>query len=409
MSTLGIVEAVVFLVHHYYADLNIEVERVFAEVHFTLFFVAIINAIMSCLLYFFATRVAERHWDMLETVDIDHYVAVRRQFDAMEEQLQAIRDSERFSAQGLNHAATADGADEAHSERNKNETNVFFKILNYTKYPLLKANLKQVLDVKYKKLLVQVRFHELRLHFIESNGLDPKFRVSSYLKLCMNDVFKKLVHISTFSWLTLLACTNLSYFLMGIIASESKDPGSIGTTLSFVYIGYAIAFVLVSLWTAWKMKNIFFKIMQNEQWITRDGEGVDPLNQSSGRLPSSVSQKRISDMLFSSERGVAASTSGGAGGGIGEDSGDKVHVHQLEYFWGADPTYIVVLCQFMQFGFALSLSILLVFNQAVLIKETPFGWVGWYFIVPSVCYCLFMVRFGHLSSDGNQYVCSIVH
>jgi hypothetical protein len=223
-------------------------------------------------------------------------------------------------------------------------------------------------------------------------------------------VFKKLVHISTFSWLTLLACTNLSYFVMGIIASESRDPGSIGTTLSFMYVGYAIAFVLVSLWTAWKMKNIFFKIMQNEQWITRDGEGVDPLNQSSGRLPSSVSQKRFSDMLFSSERGVAASTtSGGIGGGIGEDSGDKVHVHQLEYFWGADPTYIVVLCQFMQFGFALSLSILLVFNQAVLVKETPFGWVGWYYIVPSVCYCLFMVRFCHLSSDGIQYMCSIVH
>ena len=361
VSTLGIVEAVIFLVHHYYQDLNIEVERVFAEVHFTLFFVAIINAIMSCLLHFFATRVAEKQWVRLETIDIDHYVALRRQFDAMEENMKAVRDSEEqkknYCEEGLHPAA-----DDAHDTK---QTNLFLKKLNNTRYPLLKASLRRVLDVKYKKLLIQVRFHELRLHFIESNQLDPKFRVSTYLKLCMNDVFKKLVHISTFSWLTLLACANLLYFITGVIASETMNPSSIGKTLSFVYVGYAMAFVLVSLLTGWKMKQIFFRIMKNEEWITRD-EG-DNQSARSARLAVAHSSSRVGN----------------------EDNGDRVH--QRDHFWGGDPTNVVVLCQFMQFGYALALAVLLVFNKTIFVNETPFRWVGVYLVVPSVCYFLFVV------------------
>lgn len=363
VSTLGIVEATIFLVHHYYTDLNIKVEFVFAEVHFTLFFVAIINAIMSCLLYFFASQVAESQWFRLETVDLDHYVAIRKQFDALEEQLQAIKSSDRPTN---NNTKNQVKLQHQHSSR---ETNTFIQALNISKIPFLKANIKQMINVKYRSLLVQVRFHELRVHFIESNGLDPRFRVSSYLKLCMNDVFKSLVHISTFAWLILLACTNLLYFITGMIASETNNQEAIGYTFSFIYVGYCSAFILLSFLIAWKMKKIFFKIMKNKQWIKRDDEGVEYGDDDVRKLP---------DIQDNSHQRT-------------EDNDSTNHVSQLDYFWGGDPTIIVVACQFMQFGYALSLAILLVFNKNIFLKKTPLNWVGWYFVTPFLCYILFVV------------------
>ena len=64
---------------------------------------------------------------------------------------------------------------------------------------------------------------------------------------------------------------------------------------------------------------------------------------------------------------------------------------QLRYFWGRDPTYIVFAAQFMQFGYAIALSILLVFNKSIMVGNSPLRWYGWYFVVPIVCYALFVV------------------
>jgi predicted Holliday junction resolvase-like endonuclease len=342
VSTLGIVEAIVFLVQHYYKDMNKTVKQVFYEVHFTLFYVAIINAIMSCLLYFFASRVAEKQWVRLEKVDLDHYVAIRKQFDAFKEQLQAIKKSKDASKKS---------GSNLRQDSLSNNTNVMFQLLTESRIPFLKANLKKMLNNKYRKLLVQVRFHELRVHFIESNGLDPRFCVSTYLKLCMNDVFKSLVHISTFSWLILLGCTNLVYFAMGIITAETNDKRTVGTSLSFIYVGYSIFFVVFSIIIGRKVKKIFFTIMKHEEWVKRN-ESVRNLD---------------------------------------DKSQEKDDFHQLDYFWGSDPTIIIVVCQFMQFGFALALGILLVFNENVYDQQSPLNWVGWYFVAPIFCYVMFVV------------------
>lgn len=341
LSTLGIVEAIVFLVQHYYKDMNKTVKQAFYEVHFTLFYVAIINAIMSCLLYFFASRVAEKQWVRLEKVDLDHYVAIRKQFDAFKEQLQAIKKSKDASKKsGLS----------LRQDKPPGDTNVIFQLLTESRIPFLKANLKKMLNNKYRKLLVQVRFHELRVHFIEINGLDPRFCVSTYLKLCMNDVFKSLVHISTFSWLILLGCTNLVYFGMGIITAETNNKKTVGTSLSFIYVGYSLFFVIFSIIIGWKVKKIFFTIMKHEEWVNRN-----------------ESLRNIDDK---------------------SQEGDNFH--QLDYFWGSDPTIIIVVCQFMQFGFALALGILLVFNGNIYDQQSPFHWVGWYFVAPIACYALFV-------------------
>lgn len=344
VSTLGIVEAIVFLVQHYYGDMNKNVKQVFAKVHFTLFYVAIINALMSCLLYFCAMHFANKHWVRLETVDVDHYVAIRKKFDALEEQLNNMNNSSDVNNTDMNYQSS-------------NSSNGKSTAAN----PLNQPNYRHLLNAKYRKLLVQVRFHELRLHFIESNGLDPRFRVSSYLKLCMNDVFKSLVRISTFSWFILLAFTNLLYFVMSVIVAETDDQNAPGTVLSYMFVGFTSGFVLISFMIARKMKKIFFAIMRHKEWISRrhDGEEVGYL------------VHHVSDIL--------------------EDHTRRHISRQLGYFWAGDPTFVVSFCQVMQFGYALALGILPIFNNDIFVDETHFKWGGWYLLVPSASYVVFLV------------------
>ena len=372
VSTLGIVEGIVFMVQHYYGDMNKNVKQVFAKVHFTLFYVAIINALMSCLLYFCAMHFANKHWIRLETVDVDHYVAIRKKFDALEEQLNNMNVLSDGNNTALNNQ----------SSKSSNEKSTGANPLNLFD----KSNYRHLLNAKYRKLLVQVRFHELRLHFIESNDLDPRFRVSSYLQLCsklfvsfpslvlissyylsyssssiVNDVFKSLVRISTFAWLILLAFTNLLYFVMSVIVAETDDQNAPGTALSYIFVGFTVGFVLVSFMIAKKIKKIFFEIMRHKEWISRhhDGEEVGCLNH------------HLSNILEEHNRGD--------------------YSHQVGYFWNADPTLVVTFCQVMQFGYALALGILPIFGKDIFVDETYFRWAGWYLLVPSASYAVFLV------------------
>ena len=89
VSTLGIVEATIFLVHQFF-EVNLEKERIFADVHFTLFFVAIINALMACIIYILSMVVAHQRWVKMETLDFNHYVAIRQEFDQVEAQLKTL-------------------------------------------------------------------------------------------------------------------------------------------------------------------------------------------------------------------------------------------------------------------------------------------------------------------------------
>jgi Na+/melibiose symporter-like transporter len=138
---------------------------------------------------------------------------------------------------------------------------------------------------------------------------------------------------------------------MGVITAETNNKRTVGTSLSYIYVGYSVFFVLFSIIIGWKIKKIFFTIMKHEEWVKR--------NESLRNMD--------------------------------EKSQERDEFHQLDYFWGSDPTVIIVVCQFMQFGFALALGILLVFNENVYDKQRPFSWVGWYFVAPFLCYILFVV------------------
>jgi len=380
LSTLGIVEATVFVIHHYF-KINVAVELVFAEVHFTLFFVAIINAIMNSLLYFFSHQVAYRQWVRMEAIDLDHYVAIRKQFDAIQGQLELTKEENRRKISKDSSSRQLAKSQrrrlvkfEAHLNDNcEVETDAPSNIQPSmtesttlgTRLSILKSKLKKRMDWKYRQLLVQVKFHELRVHFIEVNNLDPKFKVSDYLKVCMNDVFNEQVEISTTSWLVLLGGTLTIYFCMGVIAAQEKSQESVGVALSWIYMGYIVAFVFFSFWISFVMKKIFFKIMEHQKWVKKDN---GPSNQMKR-------QQSIASFLSSFSS-------------LGNRSENDVR--QIDYFPGGDPTYIVVAAQAMQFGYALAFAILLVFNKTIKKFDSPFGGFEAFLLVPLFCYALFL-------------------
>lgn len=324
------------------------VKTVFAEVHFTLFYVAIINAIMSVLLYLFTSKVAEKQWVRMETIDLDHYVAIRKQFEAIELALKEIEENDKMKKTTYNQVSLKTNDDPSSrgrkvefaenamtsrlSTRSNFERDSFPSYLkSLINFPVFGSK-RASLVAKHRKLLVQVRFHELRVHFIDCNKLDPRFKVSDYLKRCMNDVFHSLVHISFVTWLILLFFTNVVYFCLGVI-SAFADEATIGTILTWVHVGYSLLFLLASLLIANKMKSIFFLIMKNDHWIRRDG---------SSEVPATFHRQ----MSMSNVRDARADTRNKPS----ETPNNINQTRQEDYFWGGDPAYIVFAAQVMQFG-----------------------------------------------------------
>jgi hypothetical protein len=239
VATLGIVELFIFLLHKYYEDLNVARELIFADVHFTLFYTAIFNAFQSCLLAIVVNRVSDRLWVTTEHLELDHYVEIREEFERVQQKLYAW--------------------DKNHDDDNGFEISwrglrrICRDVLTSLRYPRLRG--------KYNELLIQVRFHQLRVHFLEGNSLPLHLKVSDYLKKAERTVLIKLVSVSTMAWLILTGGLNLIYFLEGMAAFASGSEEVVAVSLTWIFFCSMIFFILVSLVVYDKMKSIFRIIM----------------------------------------------------------------------------------------------------------------------------------------------------
>ena len=230
MATLGLVELFIFLLLKYHGD-SIDKERkeVFADVHFALFYTAIFNAFQSVLVAIVARASSYKLWVQTEQLELDHYVEIREEF----ERLQSEYDL-RSSWRGAGAAMTTLAKTVAYSGLRKN---------------------------RYHDLLVQVRFHELRLYFLEGNGLPLTLKVSDYLKRCELKVLISLVHISGMAWLFLTGGLNLIYFAMGMVAYKTGDPKATGVALTWIFFMLMFIFILICLCLYMKMRKIFQAIL----------------------------------------------------------------------------------------------------------------------------------------------------
>jgi hypothetical protein len=214
VATLGMVEFFIFLLHKYYEDLDIAKEQVFANVHFTLFYTAVLNAFQSVILAFLTMRISHRMWVQTETLELNHYVEIREEFELVSAQLEQLK--YKPGSGSSTSGETPEVEDEQHPKSSKQPAKIagggdsefvfefsikgvrklFGRLLDRIKYPRIKS--------KHDQLLVQIRFHELRVHFLQAYKLPLKLRISDYLIRSEQQVLIKLVHVSTVSWLLLL-------------------------------------------------------------------------------------------------------------------------------------------------------------------------------------------------------------
>ena len=227
-----------FLLQRYYEGLDKYRKEVFGDIHFALFYTAIFNAIQCIILAIVVSRQGRKLWVQTEDLELDRYVQLREKFDKLRLEL--------FPNDG----ATDDidkhtyGNEAAHART------------WFTNHFKERRKWK-----KYKKLLTKIRFHQLRVHFLEGNNLPTTFRVSEYLMKCDRTVLIHLVHISALAWLLLTAALNLVYFLLGMVAYVSEDEYTVGTSMTSLFFGSIAFFIFTSLAIHLKMRSIFDTVM----------------------------------------------------------------------------------------------------------------------------------------------------
>ena len=226
VATLGLVELFVFLVLRYYQLKYKERKEVFAEVHFALFYTAIFNAFQSVISAVATRRVSDKMWVKTEHLELDHYIEIREEFDRVQEAYFAVREK---------------------------VPKVFRKVWTAIRYPGLRS--------RYMELLVQVRFHQLRIHFLENNNLPLTFKVSEYLKRSEETVLMHMVHVKGTAWLLLTGGFNLMYFMIGMLAHATGSPEIVGKTLFAVFISMLILFIIMCVMLFTKMTRIFETIL----------------------------------------------------------------------------------------------------------------------------------------------------
>ncbi|KAL7553150.1 hypothetical protein ACHAWF_016399 [Thalassiosira exigua] len=303
---------------------------IFVDVHFMLFYTAVFNAIQSCLLRLLAGYRTDRAWVRTEDIDIGHYVAIRNEYDRLERKFRWFRRVEGTFSPPRNSAPGA-------SQSGAGST-LFGDDDNPLHPPSLRTSLRKAFrDLAFRvrhprhhrrmnALLVPIRFHELRAHFIESNELSDRFKVSHYLKRSLTSVLLDFVHIHSAAWIMLMATANLMYFLSGMLLSVAKDIGEVSEFLTFTFVALMVAFICLAFVLYFKMRRVFSQILRMKLTV---------LDEDMGRV--------------SFNTGVRVST--------------RRSVDQKTLFWWGNPEAIIVATQYMQFGYALGLAMIFTYYK----------------------------------------------
>ena len=190
-------------------------------------------------------------------MELDHYVEIREEFDRVQAKLY-MEDTPKANDNKTDDAKDEEGQEfKTKIKKKQSSSSPLVRTLRSTIQSIRHPGLRG----RYVHLLVQVRFHELRLHFLEGNDLPLSFKVSEYLKRSEQKVLVKLVHISETAWLLLTGALNMIYYAMGMIAFATSDGELIGVSLTYIYFCTLILFIFICLVLYAKMRRIFRKIL----------------------------------------------------------------------------------------------------------------------------------------------------
>jgi hypothetical protein len=374
VATLGIVEFFLYLISEYYPDYDSSRKAAFADVHFMLFYTAIINAFQTVLTAFVTSTISKQMWIKTEMVELNHYVEIREEFDSLQRKLhqletqstantkksETIKDvSPQNDVEVASNPVNTSSTDPTQQPNQNpqpttNESSPSQTSLSWY-WPWKRCRLcydrirYRRIRRKYHRLMVQIRFHELRVHFLEAYQLPMKLKISDYLMRSEKAVLIKLVHVSPVAWLLLTGAVCLLHFVLGMVFHQYNDEIMIGTALTCIFFVSIGAFVLISWLVYHKMESIFHEIMlQKTLWDVHNP---------------------------------------------GREEREHLAKQQLGLFWGGDPVLVIAAIQFMQFGYSLSFSTLIVYwnyiNAGTVGMET-------FLLAILLCYTMFVLLTGHV-------------
>ena len=255
VTTLGIVEMVLYLMHKYWDQFNYHVEATFVDVHFALFYTALFNALQGCLIRIIAGRRTDS-WTQTEDIDVGHYVAIRKEYDRVDHKLKAIDGIDEESGNVIQ-------SDESYLGRLRAAWRL---ARNRIRHPHLSR--------RRDELLVPIRYHELRTHFLETNDLPSSFKVSHYLKRSLNSVLLDFVHINVGAWIALMATANVIYYLAGVLIATTKDQSSAGWFLACCFAVMVVGYIMLSVVMSMKMEKIYSQTLRMKL-SAGSGEGAE--------------------------------------------------------------------------------------------------------------------------------------
>jgi len=325
LATLGVVEVIVFLLHYYWAGLPIKAEQKFALVHYMIFFAAIINALFSISVYALAKYNANRDWVTTELLaeNMGAYVQVRREFEKIEDKLH-----------GGNNLAEKMGDNLAgvtfHFDRRS--------LMHFIAVIWWRVRKPHTMR-RYRKLLVQVRYHALREKFIGRNECSASFPLYKYLERAQRDVVEKVVHIGVSSWMMLVFFLLFLNYCMALVIVNGNLK-LVGKGILYVFFSLCAIIVLFVLYLQRQMNYIFYRIMHSKMFWEGVGHNEISLAEAEHDIENSTSEVLQETRKKSSE--IALQTSN--------------EEKQIDLFWNSNPDLVIDIIRLLQFVCSLFLA-----------------------------------------------------
>jgi hypothetical protein len=310
---------------------------IFVDVHFMLFYTAIFNAIQSCIVRLKSVRRIDKTWLMTEEIEICHYVAIRREFDRLERKLR--QEKPRYIGGIAERAWPTVSFNDVH----ESQSSSCWESLHGAMSDIALRIRHPRLYKRRSELLTIIHFHELRVHFIESNKLPPKFKVSSYLERSLSSALLDFVHISPVAWGMFMATANMLLFTGGIILNKTESEPVVREIILDFFLYFILVFLVIVIVLYFKMRYIFYKIQQ----------------------------LKLSDQSITTRRPTLLNAL---------HDGTTEFFDQLDLFWGSNPHIVIAIIQYMQFGYAIILAGVLLFYEDW--KDNPsIPWSGFLLLV----------------------------
>jgi len=224
---LGLAALGVFILNQTHVASGVAgITHTFEVIHYTLFLVAVCHTFFVCLLVYMSERIS-RYWERIEELEFNHWQELRGDYD------------------GLVHELGLKG--HLHTPHLRDR---FKRLATALRNPRRWFRLAQLTE--------NVRFHDIRHHFIRANHLPSNFHFVTYLKKCKQHVTLHLTSIHRGVWLGIAWLISADLLFRGMI--KDYRQGYIG---ELVVVLSTVA-ILMCVGITRKTGNAYWRLLHSE-------------------------------------------------------------------------------------------------------------------------------------------------